>query len=50
MGLLDKAVDAAKKVSNVAQEGLAEAKDKGDLCDGYGWRRSAEAVLAKTPA
>ena len=29
MGLLDKAVDAAKKVSNVAQEGLAEAKDKG---------------------
>ncbi len=29
MGLLDKAVDAAKKVAETAQEGLAEAKDKG---------------------
>lgn len=29
MGLLDKAVDAAKKVADVAQEGLSEAKDKG---------------------
>lgn len=28
----------------------ADAKDRGDLCDGFGWRRSAEAVLAKTPA
>lgn len=28
----------------------ADAKDKGDLCDGFGWRRSTEAVLAKTPA
>ena len=27
-----------------------EAKDKGDLGDGFGWRRSEEAVLAKTPA
>lgn len=29
MGLLDKAVDAAKKVADAAQEGLSEAKDKG---------------------
>ncbi len=29
MGILDKAVDAAKKVADAAQEGLAEAKDKG---------------------
>ena len=29
MGLLDKAVDAAKKVAETAQEGLADAKDKG---------------------
>lgn len=29
MGLLDKAVDAAKKVAETAQEGLSEAKDKG---------------------
>ena len=29
MGLLDKAVDAAKQVADAAQEGLAEAKDKG---------------------
>lgn len=29
MGMLDKAKDAAKKVADVAQEGLAEAKDKG---------------------
>ncbi len=27
----------------------AEAKDRGDLADGYGWRRSTEAVAAKTP-
>ena len=27
----------------------AEAKDRSDLCDGYGWRRSAEAVAAKVP-
>jgi hypothetical protein len=29
MGILDKAVDAAKKVAETAQEGLSEAKDKG---------------------
>ena len=29
MGLLDKAVDAARKVAETAQEGLSEAKDKG---------------------
>lgn len=29
MGLLDKAKDAAKKVAETAQEGLSEAKDKG---------------------
>lgn len=29
MGLLDSAKDAAKKVADVAQEGLSEAKDKG---------------------
>ncbi len=29
MGILDKAVDAAKRVAETAQEGLAEAKDKG---------------------
>jgi hypothetical protein len=29
MGLLDKAVDTAKKVAETAQEGLSEAKDKG---------------------
>lgn len=27
----------------------AEAKDRADLCDGYGWRRAREAVSAKTP-
>jgi hypothetical protein len=25
----------------------AEAKERGDLCDGYGWRRAREAVAAK---
>lgn len=29
MGILDKAVDAAKKVAETAQEGISEAKDKG---------------------
>jgi hypothetical protein len=29
MGILDKAVDAAKKVAETAQEGFSEAKDKG---------------------
>jgi hypothetical protein len=29
MGILDKAVAATKKVTGAAQEGLAEAKDKG---------------------
>ena len=29
MGLLDKAADAAKKLADAAQEGLSEAKDKG---------------------
>lgn len=29
MGLMDKAGAAAKKVADVAQEGLSEAKDKG---------------------
>ncbi len=28
MGILDKAVDAGKKVAETAQEGLSEAKDK----------------------
>lgn len=29
MGILDKAVDAAKKVAETAQEGISDAKDKG---------------------
>lgn len=29
MGILDKAVDAGKKVAGTAKEGLSEAKDKG---------------------